>query len=390
MTPEELLAQLRAGGRVDSQGKFTLAGEAAREKLRRFQLRNPTHYLLFALRAAVAAGASELIVEYLPWHVRIDAPGWTPPRRENLVSGLFESPDEQPAAYYLGVVANMARVEVDAAGLSIRPRLSVWTLVRMYAESALLSGLRSRVPVRSGRAREPLRAEPYVPLAGTRVTYVGEACRVELAPLRSGKSRVHVYKHGLLVPYYPKTLELPGPPVDCHVEADTLRLDLSGQHVVNDERWEAVARDVRAAVGKVVEHLCSPELVPTAAIRGLLLRAFIERCLGRRSPLKVSKKPLALGMAPAEVLRPSTPEMAMLVETPIIELQGGSWVSPRQLAQKVRRAWGPPPASSYAGPESGPTRVLVNVLPGSWPGAALFVCPSSAALLECWPAQPCQ
>lgn len=392
MTPEELLDELRAAGRVDSQGKFTLAGEQALEKLRRFQLKDPSQYLLFALRAAVAAGATALDIDFSPTRIRIGAPDWVPPARDDLLSGLFLSPDEAPAAYYLGVVANIVRVEVDAGGLTIRHRLTPLRLLRALSEWALLLAQRPLVPTRVGQ-QQLGRAEPASAFHGTRVQLAGEEGIVDLAPLLLGPSRLRIYKHGVAISR-PPPVALPRPHVQGYVRADSLRLDLTGESIVDDARWQAVLRDLLRALGLVVERMCSRDVVQTPALRGMLLGALVDRCLwvgtgGRR--LKVPRQPVALGMPPPEILRPSTPEMRALVECPIIELSGGHFVTPRVLASKVRRAWGPPPATEYERAATQSTQVLANVSPVRWrhrAGSALFLDSNSVALLEAWPSQP--
>lgn len=63
MRAEELIAQLAAEGEFDSSGSFTLDPAAALEKLREFQLRDPTRFVLSWVRAATLLGASRIDVE---------------------------------------------------------------------------------------------------------------------------------------------------------------------------------------------------------------------------------------------------------------------------------------------------------------------------------------
>lgn len=53
----EILEGLRQDGQVESTGHFTLDAVKAREKLKRFQLQDPHHYVLQVVRSAVASGA---------------------------------------------------------------------------------------------------------------------------------------------------------------------------------------------------------------------------------------------------------------------------------------------------------------------------------------------
>jgi hypothetical protein len=57
MDNPDILEDLRQGGRVESTGHFTLDAAKAREKLKRFQLQDPHHYVLQVVRSAVASGA---------------------------------------------------------------------------------------------------------------------------------------------------------------------------------------------------------------------------------------------------------------------------------------------------------------------------------------------
>ena len=56
----DLLGHLRKEGQVVSSGAFTIDLIHAREKLKEFQLVEPTHYVLKLVQAAVAAGASAI------------------------------------------------------------------------------------------------------------------------------------------------------------------------------------------------------------------------------------------------------------------------------------------------------------------------------------------
>jgi hypothetical protein len=57
---DRLIDELRAAGRVDSTGEFTLDRAKAREKLRQFQLADPRRYVLLLVEAAVLKGAARI------------------------------------------------------------------------------------------------------------------------------------------------------------------------------------------------------------------------------------------------------------------------------------------------------------------------------------------
>jgi hypothetical protein len=63
MNADELIARLAAEGELDSAGSFTLDPAAALEKLREFQLRDPTRFVLSWVRAATLLGASRIDIE---------------------------------------------------------------------------------------------------------------------------------------------------------------------------------------------------------------------------------------------------------------------------------------------------------------------------------------
>jgi hypothetical protein len=63
MNADELIARLAAEGELDSVGSFTLDPTTALEKLREFQLRDPTRFVLSWVRAAVLLGASRIDIE---------------------------------------------------------------------------------------------------------------------------------------------------------------------------------------------------------------------------------------------------------------------------------------------------------------------------------------
>lgn len=57
---DDVLRELQASGRVDSEGEFTLDRAKAREKLRRYQLADPRAYVLELVQAASLKGATRV------------------------------------------------------------------------------------------------------------------------------------------------------------------------------------------------------------------------------------------------------------------------------------------------------------------------------------------
>ncbi len=87
MDDRDLLEDLRQVGQVDSVGRFTLDAAKAREKMKRYQLSDPHHYVLQVVQSAVAGGALSL-------EIRVDADDcWmdfdAPPPDETELRNLF-------------------------------------------------------------------------------------------------------------------------------------------------------------------------------------------------------------------------------------------------------------------------------------------------------------
>ena len=129
---EELLAELREHGTIDSRGEFTLSLSEARRKLVQYHFSDKARYLLLLLSAGTAAGARSLTVEQTPILCRLQMPGAHIP--ESALLNAFahpERPADAPGASDLvlglqGAFHNQAtRVEVRAQ----RPGESfLWTL----------------------------------------------------------------------------------------------------------------------------------------------------------------------------------------------------------------------------------------------------------------------
>lgn len=97
----ELVEELRAGGRHDSFGAFSLDRKKAQEKMREFQLVDPHEYVLMLIAAAVAGGATRIDLDFHGQCVVWTAHGWE----------LEQAFLEQPLA---GLLAGKDRPEVDA------------------------------------------------------------------------------------------------------------------------------------------------------------------------------------------------------------------------------------------------------------------------------------
>lgn len=143
---EELLAELREHGTIDSRGEFTLSLSEARRKLVQYQSSNKARYLLLLLSAATAAGATSLTVEQSPRNCRLVMPQAHIPESA-LLSAFAEPhrPSASPGASDLvlglqGAFHNRAaRVEVRVQ----KPGESfLWTLEPRSEQSVPIEGCR--------------------------------------------------------------------------------------------------------------------------------------------------------------------------------------------------------------------------------------------------------
>lgn len=134
---DELLASLRAAGRTDSEGCFTVDLARALEKMERFQLANPEHYVLNLVAGAGAANPDviELRSTSDSFQVQWDGPALTQedmlalldpfnasrsPTVRELARGLAASRALSPTV--LEVESSQAYLQLDRACLIVEPR----------------------------------------------------------------------------------------------------------------------------------------------------------------------------------------------------------------------------------------------------------------------------
>jgi hypothetical protein len=133
---EQLLAELREHGTIDSQGEFTLSLSEARRKLVQYHSSEQARYLLLLLSAGTAAGATSLTVRQSAHFCRLEMPGAYLP--ESALLSAFDGQTPQAAAsdLVLGLqgafLCRAERVEVKAQ----RPGESfLWTMERDSEQS---------------------------------------------------------------------------------------------------------------------------------------------------------------------------------------------------------------------------------------------------------------
>ena len=92
----ELLGELRAGGELDSRGRFTLDRAQARIKMQKFQLVDARRYVLELVQAALLRGASEVVfdIDADDMRMRFDGEGFRAEELGELWASIFADGDE--------------------------------------------------------------------------------------------------------------------------------------------------------------------------------------------------------------------------------------------------------------------------------------------------------
>ncbi|MBI3927979.1 MAG: hypothetical protein HY319_20725 [Armatimonadetes bacterium] len=118
---EEYLQEQRAQGRLDSQGRFTIDLSLAVEKLRQYQLADPSFYVLKVIQAGVSGGAEAVEVRLRGAEVEVLARGVRP---EMLRLGRLMACLERPQEFSHLPEGHLV-VGLNAA-LSLKPELLEW------------------------------------------------------------------------------------------------------------------------------------------------------------------------------------------------------------------------------------------------------------------------
>lgn len=286
-----------------------MTSSAALEKLARFQLRDPNRYVLAAVAAGCAAGAEEIAVTIRPDSCKIELVGWLGLKLETLrglFTSLFSSdPALTPLRYLARAVLGAAGLDpyyislhlTDPKGQNVGSlrltgtrfaSLNAWGRGRpglcLYVQEHANAGVFQRVVgsflgaqsptlemlrASCGFSTVPIRVNGKLigclPRLGqcTRVWKLGDveghwsgSPRVQQSPVRGnwraliGRSPNQawgtaeaVVVHGV---QYPVSSEIFGPKYSRGIIwCDDLRLDLSLENVVEDERWRALLNSLR-------------------------------------------------------------------------------------------------------------------------------------------------
>lgn len=108
---DTMLGALRAAGRHETTGGFTLDAAKAREKLREFQLADPTRYVLLLVQALVLRGATQIDIETDADDLKILGKGAHPFTRDelgDLYVLLFDEGPPRPGVREVALALNAA------------------------------------------------------------------------------------------------------------------------------------------------------------------------------------------------------------------------------------------------------------------------------------------
>ena len=342
----DLLAELRAGGRLESRGVFTLDPEAALEKLRRYRLAERHHFVLPLLSAAVLGGASrfrvygdadDVILDFdgLPFsgdelgdllsHV-LGRPGR--PAVKDLATGVNAARALEPL--WIHVESGGARLVLEGAGVRLEGGSEVpgtrvhvrdrfrWRTVRRWVrkawdtvpEVAALAERGSLAPLELEAAgRGPL-SRPFDPgpavawrrLAGSggfRFVRPEAAFRDEIpaggnfeAVMALGVPRPEGLRLVLDgVSWAPPEPWEAWPELALVASAPDLRVDLSRANLVADEAWEALSGHLERAVERMLVDLCRARPGLRRDQHALLVPA-LQRLLERLGPDSEDRLPV--------------------------------------------------------------------------------------------------
>jgi hypothetical protein len=325
-----LLGELRAGGAVDSQGRFTLDRAKAREKLQKFQLVDARRYVLELVQAAVLRGATDVAfdIDADDMRMRFDGQAFTAEELDDLWGSIFADGDGAPlrglrqlalglnAALGLGPKRIVVRsgdqelrlVPGQADALRTVDEAIAGTTVHVVQRVALATvvGFFRNIGGRLAEEvhlRERCRyAGIEVALDGVKIAFgatiegaLGEQKIAErgvrgavAVTARDGPAELRLIKDGVWIDTH--ELEGCGPGIVAVVEADELRKDVSLAKIVADEglgrivglvraeRWGALARwieaqKVRDPLLRPVETRVRAEVLQFLRLRDLRKRA---------------------------------------------------------------------------------------------------------------------
>ncbi|MBI5490511.1 MAG: hypothetical protein HY905_24465 [Deltaproteobacteria bacterium] len=373
---DRLIDELRADGRQDSDGAFTLDRDKAREKLRQFQLPDPRRYVLLLVEAAVLKGATRIdfAIDADDMELRCDGRPFGAADFEQIYASMFTPADTDDLRarrqLALGLNAAMAlhprhvRVECGdgetGATLELRPkrpdridaaaRVPAGTVIRvkdrfrpglavrffrnlhdrLAEETCLRAACRyARCDVRlEGRPLAVGREQDLAEAGGLHAEFAAADLRgfVLLRPRAPDRARVRLVSNGVLIAEH-EEIELP-PGFVCVVEGPRLRKDVSQQDIVRDDAHQDAVNAASRACDEVLALLCDRwgdgwDEATTTWARDLL-RSAAERCAGAFREHVQKGAPLAVFSA-------------KLLAAPLFATAHGEFIPLARVVEEARR-----------------------------------------------------
>jgi len=296
---DQLIAGLADDGVKESQGKFTLDRDVAREKMREFQLADPAAYVLELVQAAVAKGAEHLdfAIDSADMRLWFDGPVFTETDFDVLYSSLFtdQTDANTRARQRLAIGVNAALgvepkyITVASRGSDQGVRLGLTPGAEDRIESVpprelefspgtqihVKSRLGQRLTDGNKKVREKLEiscryADVPITLNGKRISGgVKLAHSFGVVPIgghglvgqcgftnRLGdRTQVRLVTDGVWISSYELPNAIPG--LLAVVESGRLQKDLSQSEIVQDDAWQDAMDAVYEAQGRALDTFAS-------------------------------------------------------------------------------------------------------------------------------------
>jgi hypothetical protein len=257
-----LLERFQAGSELDSFGEFTLDESAAREKMARFQLVTNEEFLMLVVQAAVASHCHALSITLEGTEVRVMA-------RQALLDAesvrtirafIFDSQPDNVAYNLLAVAAN-----------AIEPSCQAPPLLAMVDEDLHFEvNLKAPLPDLLAMIKDRLRYLPCPLLLNEQPLDTDPFSENVVEFLREGTTTVTLVRFGVIVAHKTKDLPINFQAV---ARADQLRLDASFSHVVEDDIYQGVLRELQAQANQQLAELAK-SYQPDGDDQQLLLKHF--------------------------------------------------------------------------------------------------------------------
>ena len=129
-----LLEELRAGGELDSRGRFTLDRAQARAKMQKFQLVDARRYVLELVQAATLRGATAIVfdIDADDMRMRFDGHSFTGEELGELWGSIFADGDERPLRGLRQLALGLnAALGLGPRRISVAPRTTATRLHRL-------------------------------------------------------------------------------------------------------------------------------------------------------------------------------------------------------------------------------------------------------------------